>query len=288
MAHRLVSKLSASDEAEFLMIKKLKRVCEFDYVSKLEGLYLDVGLSKDLNEKFKIYLADSKFTLPFYFQVQLYSSRYWPFKQSQSTQLTLPVAITTSLDTFSGFYNTITSGRKLQWLHNYSKGSISFLNRYIFQVSIYQIAVLLLYNTNDSYSIGELVELTSLQKDEVAQVLQSLVKANLLVLQIIEQTIDDAIADDAVAVLVKEYKNKKMRLNINVPLKSQMKKKVEELDETHQNNSKERQMAVQAAIVRIMKRNKEMEHQELVAEVLQQTFGFTPSIKLIKVKTLLK
>jgi len=143
------------------MIRKLKRVCELDYVFMLEKLFMDVGLSKDLSDKFRLYHTERKLSPAFDFQVQVFSSRYWPLKQSETTHFSLPLELATILENFYSFYSSITSGRKLQWLHNHSKGSISFLSRYTFQVSIYQMAVLLLYNSNDSYSIRELVELTS-------------------------------------------------------------------------------------------------------------------------------
>lgn len=53
LAKRLVSQASASDDAEATMISKLKTACGFEYTSKLQRMFLDVGVSKDLNELFK-------------------------------------------------------------------------------------------------------------------------------------------------------------------------------------------------------------------------------------------
>ena len=53
LARRLVQQTSASDDAESTMISKLKTACGFEYTSKLQRMFLDVGVSKDLNETFK-------------------------------------------------------------------------------------------------------------------------------------------------------------------------------------------------------------------------------------------
>lgn len=53
LAKRLAGELSASDEAESNMISKLKQMCGFEYTQKLQRMFTDAGLSKDLSEKYK-------------------------------------------------------------------------------------------------------------------------------------------------------------------------------------------------------------------------------------------
>ncbi len=53
LAKRLVNATSASDDAETSMISKLKEACGFEYVSKLQKMFQDIGTSKDLNDNFK-------------------------------------------------------------------------------------------------------------------------------------------------------------------------------------------------------------------------------------------
>lgn len=55
LARRLVQQTSASDDAESTMISKLKTACGFEYTSKLQRMFVDIGVSKDLNETFKKY-----------------------------------------------------------------------------------------------------------------------------------------------------------------------------------------------------------------------------------------
>jgi cullin 1 len=56
LAKRLVNGTSASDDAETSMISKLKEACGFEYVSKLQKMFQDIGTSKDLNDNFKYVL----------------------------------------------------------------------------------------------------------------------------------------------------------------------------------------------------------------------------------------
>lgn len=98
LANRLVSHMSASDEAESSMIGKLKHACGFEYTSKLQRMYQDIGLSKDLNDEFKQWMTTNEATAAaagtatpsstsssspsnLDFQIQVLSSGSWPFTQ---------------------------------------------------------------------------------------------------------------------------------------------------------------------------------------------------------------
>ena len=53
LARRLIYSSSASDDAEANMISRLKEACGTDYTSKLQKMFQDITLCKDLNESFK-------------------------------------------------------------------------------------------------------------------------------------------------------------------------------------------------------------------------------------------
>lgn len=53
LAQRLVMGLSASDDSESSMISKLKEKCGFDYTNKLQKMFTDVGIGRDLTDRFK-------------------------------------------------------------------------------------------------------------------------------------------------------------------------------------------------------------------------------------------
>merc|ERR1711971_603688 len=103
LAKRLVQHMSASDDAEASMISKLKQACGFEYTNKLQRMFQDVGVSKDLNEQFRTHLTSGgNDPLDIDFQIQVLSSGSWPFQQS--CVFSLPTELERCVHRFTGFY----------------------------------------------------------------------------------------------------------------------------------------------------------------------------------------
>ncbi|KAI0240880.1 Cullin-1 [Lamellibrachia satsuma] len=164
LAKRLVQHVSASDDAEASMISKLKQACGFEYTSKLQRMFQDIGVSKDLNEHFKRHLVQSGDPLDIDFSIQVLSSGSWPFQQSCA--FVLPLELERSFQRFTTFYSSQHSGRKLNWLYHMSKGELvtnCFKNRYTLQASTFQMAVLLQYNHSPVFTVQQLEESTQIK-----------------------------------------------------------------------------------------------------------------------------
>ncbi|KAG6824135.1 hypothetical protein H0H93_002528 [Arthromyces matolae] len=130
-------------------------------------------------------------------------------------------------------------------------------------------AVLLQYNRNDTMSLDELVTATSITKDILTQVLALLVKAKILINE--EKDQYD---------LNPNFKSKKIRVNLNLPIKADVKA---ESADVLKAVDEDRKYVIQATIVRIMKARKTMKNQSLIQEVISQiSQRFAPKIPDIK------
>merc|ERR1719186_1089235 len=289
LAKRLVGGQSASDDAEAYMISKLKQACGFEYTSKLQRMFQDVSLSRGLVKKFKEHVAKSEAPLFVDFSIMVLSSGSWPFVQGYT--FSLPPVLEKCYQRFNGFYAKEHTGRKLNWLLHMSKGEVTtncFKQHYNITASTFQMVILLAFNESDRWTVKDLVNTTEIKEDILHQVLAILLKSKLLKvaeadndnnqMQVVDE--QNTLAKDTVIEIFKGYENKKLKVNINVPMKAEQK---QENEMTHKNIEEDRKMLIQASIVRVMKMRKESTHQLLVAEVIQQLDKrFKPKIRPIK------
>ncbi|KAJ3753066.1 ubiquitin-protein ligase [Lentinula raphanica] len=279
LSKRLIHGVSASDESEASMISKLKEACGFEYTNKLQRMFTDMSLSKDLTDSFKEKMSQEHDDTDITFSIMVLGTNFWPLNPPPH-EFVIPAEILTTYDRFQKYYQKKHSGRKLTWLWNYSKNELrtNYLNqKYILMTSSYQMAVLVLYNKNDTMSLEEIFAATSIGKDILTQVLGLLVKAKILINEETDQYD-----------LNPGFKSKKIRVNLNLPIKAEVK---QETSEVLRAVDEDRKYAIQATIVRIMKARKTMKNQALIQEVISQiSHRFAPKIPDIKkaIETLLE
>ena len=124
LAKRLLVGKSASVDAEKSMLSKLKQECGAGFTSKLEGMFKDMELSKELMLPFKQYLQSqqdrilgkekSEFGVDM--NVNILTMGYWP--NYNPTEVATPPLLLKLQDLFQTFYLAKHSGRKLQWQPN--------------------------------------------------------------------------------------------------------------------------------------------------------------------------
>eukprot|EP00124_Ichthyophonus_hoferi_P003659 Ihof_evm1s332 gene=Ihof_evmTU1s332 len=263
LAKRLVGATSASDDMEAAMITKLKITCGYEYVAKLQRMIQDIDVSKSLNEQFHLHLSTSKaYKGGLDFEIKVLSTASWPLTPP-TTPFTLPPELDKWICRFKGFYSAQHNGRKLSWLYQNSKGEIvtSYLKtRYTIQASTYQIGVLLQFNNSTSYSLDELQSATGLNDHFLKGIMDVMCKSKLL-LCLAEA--EGQYKPDTKFTLNTAYKNKRLKVNINVPIKCEVK---QEQEDTRENIDDDRKLVIQACVVRIMKMRKTLNHAMLISE----------------------
>lgn len=285
LAKRLVHVSSVSDDAETSMISKLKEACGFEYTNKLQRMFQDIQISKDLNGSYKDWQEkvldddDRKKLVDSHFQIL--GTGFWPLNPP-STDFLAPPEIVKTAERFQNFYFDKHSGRKLTWLWQLCKGEIkaNYIKNakvpYTFQVSTYQMGILLLFNENDTLKYEDIQNYTSLAPEMLQPNLSILLKAKVL----LASPEGSKPGPGTSFSLNHNFKNKKIKVNLNIQIKSEQKT---ESDDTHKTVEEDRKLLLQSAIVRIMKSRKKMKHVQLVQEVIQQVKArFPPKIPDIK------
>lgn len=287
LAKRLVQSTSASDDAETSMISKLKEACGFEYTNKLQRMFQDIQTSKDLNGHYKDWLRetmdadDLKGIVDANFHIL--GTGFWPL-HPPTTPFTPPQVIVQTYDRFTRFYTTKHNGRKLAWLWQLCKGEVKA--NYVkiqgskasptFQVSTYQMAIMLLFNDNDTLSYDDIQQGTRLGKDTLDPYMNLFIKSKVLVAE------PEGAKPESGTVykLNMGFKTKKPKVNLNVTIKAENK---QDADDTHKTIEEDRKLLIQSAIVRIMKSRKKMKHQQLVSETIGQIKSrFMPRVPDIK------
>ncbi|CCU97434.1 unnamed protein product [Malassezia sympodialis ATCC 42132] len=268
LSRRLVSFASASADAEEHMITRLKELCGFEYTSKLQRMFTEAGLSKELNERFQDTGALAGTDMSFY--VFVLTSGVWPL-QAPSSAFSVPQELQPIHDEFSKFYYKQHTHRQLTWLWHLSTNElhVNYLPRkYIFTTSTYQTAVLLLFNVHTVLTQDDIAAATRIEPSVLHAALVPLVKMKVLHL------LDDSYS------LNMDFKAKKVRVNLNLPVRAEQKAESAEVAKTvHE----DRKVLLQATIVRIMKARKTLKHNLLLPEVITQLQArFQPSIPDIK------
>ena len=277
LARRLVNAASASDDAEASMLTKLKEACGFEYTNKLQRMFGDIATSKDLNTEYSTFKDNSEVTEPYDTEYLILGGAFWPLSQSVP-KYSVPLSIQKNLERFSAFYHNKHGGRKLQWCWQLGKADIktNYLSQKLtLSVSHFQLAILLAFNDAQTLSYEELRAITGIEDESyIDGALNILVKARVLLLEPANG------AQAASYSLNTSFKSKKLKINLNLPIKSEQKV---ESEEAHKTIEEDRKLLTQSAIVRIMKARKVMKHTPLVQETIQQVKNrFTPRIPDIK------
>ncbi|XP_061482665.1 cullin-4A isoform X2 [Rhineura floridana] len=266
LAKRLLVGKSASVDAEKSMLSKLKHECGAAFTSKLEGMFKDMELSKDIMVQFKQYMQNQKDPGNIDLTVNILTMGYWPTYMPMD--VVLPPEMVKLQEVFKTFYLGKHSGRKLQWQTSLGHAVLKTEfkeGKKEFQVSLFQTLVLLMFNEGDEFSFEEIKMATGIEDSELKRTMQSLACGKARVLNKSPRGKD--VEDGDKFTFNDDFKHKLFRIKIN---QIQMKETVEEQASTTERVFQDRQYQIDAAIVRIMKMRKILSHNLLVSELYNQ------------------
>lgn len=271
LAKRLINSNSRSEELEESIIQRLQEENSIEYTLKMTKMFSDMKASLDL--KYKVQLPAELVLKDF--NPLILAQSMWPFTFSKDYDLKVAEELQRPFDTLVEAYNAQHSGRQLQWLWNHGRAEVKAnLSKkgkppFSFTVSNVQLMILMAFNRQRSYSIGELYSVVGTARHIFDAQLQPMIKYKLL------DPSDASLSDDTVLTIVEEYKSKKLKVNFissvkhsetNNEAKQEMDEAFKEIDETRKN-------FLSACIVRIMKLRKVVKHNDLINEVMPQTLS---------------
>jgi len=287
LAKRLLLNKSASVDSEKSILSKLKTECGPQFTNRLEGMFKDMELSRDLMSTFRESLKYSMKVPILDLTIQVLTQSYWP--TYPVVPLNIPSQFALSQEVFKEFYMKKHRGRKLIWAnslgHCVVKASFRKSTKEL-SMSLFQTVVMLLFNDQPDegpLDYTTIKNLTSLEDKELVRTLQSLACGKTRILT--KSPKGKNVADTDTFTVNLDFTHNLYRIKVNT---IQLKETVEEQIKTHKQVDQDRQYLVDAAIVRIMKTRKKLNHTQLVTEVFSQLkFPIEPSQMKKRIESLL-
>ncbi|CAK9186112.1 unnamed protein product [Ilex paraguariensis] len=221
--------------------------------------------------------------------VQVLTTGSWP-TQSSST-CNLPPEILGVCEKFRTYYLGTHTGRRLSWQTNrgtadlkvtFAKGQKHELN-----VSTYQMCILMLYNNADMLSYKEIEQSTEIPASNLKWCLQTLacVKGKNILRK---EPMSKDISEGDAFFFNDQFTSKFYKVKIGTVVAQKESEPTKQ--ETRQRVGEDRKHQIEAAIVRIMKSRRVLDHNNIVAEVtkqLQSRFLPNPVVIMTRIESLI-
>jgi len=278
LAKRILSGRSVSDDSERSLIVKLKTECGYQFTSKLEGMFTDMKTSRDTMHNFKATDPDLG---GIDLHVQVLTTGSWPTQVG--AKCNLPAELEQCCEKFRNFYLGAHSGRRLTWQTNMGTADLKATfdtSKHELNVSTYQMCILLLFNESPTLTYSEILSATDIPPVDLNRSLQSmaLVKGRNVLRK---EPMSKEISDTDMFHFNETFKSKFLKVKIGTV--AAQKESDPEKHETRQKVDEDRKPQIEAAIVRIMKARRVLDHNNVITEVTKQlTTRFLPNPAMIK------
>eukprot|EP00271_Cylindrocystis_brebissonii_P019086 TRINITY_DN5647_c0_g1_i1.p1 TRINITY_DN5647_c0_g1~~TRINITY_DN5647_c0_g1_i1.p1 ORF type:complete len:742 (+),score=137.63 TRINITY_DN5647_c0_g1_i1:468-2693(+) len=288
LAKRLLFGRTVSDDAERSLIVKLKTECGYQFTSKLESMFTDMKTSKDTMAAFHAALVAEGWggeggtggpggpTLA----VQVLTTGSWPTQSG--AQCNLPPDLLPICEKFKAHYLSTHSGRRLAWQTNMGTADIKahFDKPCELNVSTYQMCILMMFNSADNLTYREIEQGCDIPSADLKRNLQSLclVKGKNVLKK---EPMSKDVSEEDVFSVNERFSSKLYKIKI-IPVAA-TKETEPEKQETRQRVEEDRKPQIEAAIVRIMKSRRSLDHNNIISEVTKQLSArFLPNPGVIK------
>ncbi|KAI8074434.1 Cullin [Gongronella butleri] len=284
LAKRLIYSASASEELEANMISRLKEICGIEYTSKLNKMFTDISLSRDLNANFRDYIKQQQSVkLKAGYDILVLTAGAWPLNQkddqknAETPKILLPPEMEKGITLFESFYGNHHNGRRLLWQWNLARGDVrlNYLDRvYELQVGLYQMILLLLFNQALEMPITDLVTQSGLSEGDVLRSLRPLIDVQVLTCA------NGPLTAQSTVQVNTSFTSKRAKIKVTIAAQQESQ---QETQATRKAVDEDRRMYIQAAIVRVMKSRQMLTHLQLIQEIIDQANArFSPSVIMIK------
>lgn len=291
LAKRLLNGKSVSEDAERAMVSKIKMEVGTAFTSKLEGMFKDMKISKDLMGDFRSAKANGAITAsscPVEVNVNVVTATHWPQSVANSeARCVFPDSIEDSKNTFTEYYLSRHSGRKLLWNPNMGTADVKIrFKKKVHEVNMptFSMVILMLFNDlpeTEPLTYEEIRDATEIPESELKRNLQSIAVAPKTRL-LRKEPMSKEVSPGDQFYFNESFESNMTRIKV-LAVSSGKNENDEENKKILEDVSRSRQYETEAAIVRIMKARKTMEHANLIAEVTRQLSSrFKPDPAMIK------
>jgi cullin 1 len=279
LAKRLLDNKIASIDYEKELIGKIKMNCGPQYTSKVEGMLNDMSSEAHLIKEF--FESEQSKTLPVEFEVKVLTDGHWP--SFKAPPIVLPPNINNWVETFNKFYQDKNKMKHLSW--SFMHGSCSVhanlpSGQYDMILTTYQTWIIMLFNENDELSMNDMKNILKTEEELLRNMLDSLACKKY---KILFKTQDPKVISlQDVFSINPRFSKKLKRFTIPAPvIRESFNKERVDID---------RSLAIEAAIVKIMKSRKKMTYMHLVNEVMTilQMFKPTPTVIKNRIESLIE
>ncbi|CRH02535.1 cullin-1, putative [Plasmodium relictum] len=282
LANRLINNIYISLNIEKKFIENLYYMCGSQYTSKLGGMIQDMINNRNMNTKFYHYI-NKKYSmnkneininyLKDFFSVKILNKGYWP--ALEKTSMKLNDDFNKYVELFEEYYKSDNKNRKLEWIYDLSEVVLEYFfndTTYYLYCNVVNAQILLLFNKYEFINFDIIKRELQLDLKSFTNNMYSCFYH----FKIIHSTDEVVEWSSSNFYINKEFSYHHKKVFI--------KKATTLLSKEHEKTKEDRTMAIEAAIVRVMKIHKKLFYDQIFDYVKRSLSNFSPTNQVIEKK----